>query len=266
MRVYVSADIEGIVGSAAWSQATVGTPEYPELAARMTRMVAAVCEGALAAGATEVRVRDAHATGRNLVPEHLPAGVGLTRGWSGHPLSMVEGVEEGFDAAMFVGYHARAGSGGNPLAHTHSWSQVMELRLDGRPVSEMDLYARAAALFEVPVVLVSGDEAVCAEAKALIPEVTTVPVLRGVGAASVSVHPADAAAALREGARAALTAGPDRCRFPIPGHTRLEVRYKDPARAFQAGFYPGARLVDDTTVAFEADDYFEILRARAFLV
>ena len=291
MNVYVSADIEGIVGSTAWSQATPGTPEYPALAERMTRMVSAACAGAFLAGASEVRVRDAHGPGRNLRPEDLPTGrdadtqatiqvrkshrqipldaaprLTLCRGWSGHPLSMVEGIDEGFDALMLIGYHARAGSGGNPLSHTHSASQVMEMRLDGRPVSEMHLYALAAALFEVPVVLVSGDEAVCEAAKALIPQVETVPVLRGVGSATVSVHPFDAARQIREAADRALMAGPARCRIPAPGHTRLEVRYKEPARAYGAGFYPGARLVDDTTVAFEADDYFEILRALAFLV
>lgn len=266
MKVYVSADIEGIAGICHWDEARVEGGGPAPFHERMTASVAAACEGAVAAGATTILVKDAHAHGRNVDPARLPPCAEVIRGWSGHPLLMLQELEATFDAVLMVGYHARAGSGGNPLAHTLSSSKIARMVLDGRPIAEFHLHALAAALFAVPVAFVSGDEALCEDVRGLCPFITTVPVLRGVGASTVSLHPAVADARIREGVERALRSDLTRCRIPLPRHCRLEIHYREPARAYEKGFYPGARMGADDVVLFETDDVFELLRAVRFLV
>ena len=125
MNVYISADIEGITGITHWDETEKTNPDdYIQYQDQMTKEVAAACEGALNAGATEILVKDAHDSGRNILADRLPEDVKLIRGWSGHPLCMVQELDESFDAAVFIGYHSRAGSDANPLAHS------MSLKLD----------------------------------------------------------------------------------------------------------------------------------------
>jgi D-amino peptidase len=266
MKVYVSADIEGVAGIAHWDEASPGKPDHAEFRERMTDHVAAACQGALAAGATEILVRDAHGSGRNVLAERLPREAQIVRGWSRHPLFMVQELDGTFDALVLVGYHARAGSGGNPLAHTFSSSAIARMEVNGRPIAELHLNAWAGAMLGVPLACVSGDEAVCAEARKLVPAVRTAPVLRGVGASTISVHPEVAAERIRTGVEKALRGDLAACAVPLPERFELVLRYKEAARAYRGSFYPGARLVDDETVAFETSDYFEVLRALAFVV
>ena len=135
-KVYVSADIEGAAGITAWEEARKASPDYGEFRRQMNLEVAAACEGALAAGATAITVKDAHGSARNLHAAQLPAPTQLIRGWSGHPFGMVQSLDDSYDACVFIGYHARAGAGGNPLAHTQSSLALAEVRLNGVPASE----------------------------------------------------------------------------------------------------------------------------------
>lgn len=265
MKVYISADIEGISGMCDWEEANPAHPSYAEFRGRMTAHVAAACEAAFEAGAREVWVKDAHAGGRNLLHEELPAGVRLVRGWSRHPLMMVQELDASFDALGFVGYHSRAGSGGNPLAHTLSSSKLAEVRVDGRPVSEAFLYGWAASELGVPLAFVSGDEALCAEVEDLCPEVVTIPVMRGAGASTIAVHPEEARERIRAGVREALSRDLSGCRLPLPERFAVEVDFKELTRAHAMSFYPGARLASDRTVALETDSMLEILRFLGFM-
>ncbi len=266
MKVYVSADIEGIAGVSSWDEATASHPAYPAMRDRMTEHVAACCAGAVDAGANEIWVKDAHATGRNVIADRLPREARLIRGWSHHPFSMVQEIEDSFDAACFVGYHARAGSGGNPLAHTLSSSKVARIEVNGRSVAEFHLFAWAAASVGVPVVMVSGDEAVCADVRAENEAIVTVPVMRGVGDSTVSIHPAEAAERIREGARTALLGDVSQCLLTPPEPLDLRVRFVRAERAYWASWYPGAHLVDDHTIELRAKTYFDALRGLSFVV
>ena len=120
MKIYISADIEGITGTTNWDETEKKHPDYPEFRDQMTAEVAAACEGALAAGATEIMVKDAHDSARNIQAEKLPKGSLLWRGWSGHPYFMVDGMDSTYDAVLMIGYHSRAGSHTNPLSHSMS--------------------------------------------------------------------------------------------------------------------------------------------------
>jgi D-amino peptidase len=192
--------------------------------------------------------------------------VRLIRGWSGHPYGMVQGLDREFDAAVFVGYHARAGAGGNPLAHTMSSMKVHEIRLNGVPASEYLIHAYAAALSDVPVAFVSGDRTLCDEVEAFNPATRTFATKWGEGPSQESLHPADAALGIRESVAEALRGDLERARVQAPDHTRLEVTFKAHTLAYAASQYPGAKQLDPHTVCIESDSYFEILRALIFIV
>jgi len=266
MRIYVSADIEGVAGITAWEEGRKSHGDYGEFRRQMTAEVAAACEGALAAGAEAVTVKDAHGTARNLTAAELPRPTRLIRGWSGHPFGMVQELDESYDACLFVGYHARAGSGGNPLAHSMSSMLVREIRLNGEPVSEYRIHAWAAALVGVPVVFVSGDETLCREVERFQPATRTLATKWGEGASQHSLHPAEARDAIRTGVEEALSGELSAARLELPARFELEVAFKDHARAYHKAFYPGAKQSDPHTVRLELEDYFEVLRALIFLV
>ncbi len=265
MKVFVSADIEGVAGATSRDDCTKGSPEYRQFQAQMDAEVAAACQGALAAGATDIVVKDAHGDGRNLSAAALPAPARLVRGYNGHPFAMVQGLDATFQAALFVGYHAGAGDGGNPLSHTLSSRKLHAVTLNGEPLSELAIHTWAAASVGVPVVLVTGDEAICAEAEKRWPATVAVAVKSGAGASTTSLHPADAVAAIRAGAEAALGVRPPAVP-DLPAEWHLEVTYRDVAAAYVRAFYPGAEALDARTLAIDCRDCFELLRALVFLV
>ena len=264
MKVYLSVDIEGVVGIAAWEEARKEHADYPPFRDRMAREAAAACEGALAAGASELLVKDAHGSGRNLRPDDLPAPARLIRGWSGHPSCMLQELDGSFDAVVLVGWHGPAAAGDNPLAHTLSSRTLAEVRLDGVRCSEFRLHALFAAELGVPVVLVAGDTGLCAEVRETNAAIATVPTLRGFGASTLSEHPATVLEQLRDGVRAALTSDRAACRLEPPSAPELVVRYKDQALAYRKAFYPGAELVAPTEVRLQAASMFEAMRFLMF--
>ncbi|HVO01837.1 MAG TPA: M55 family metallopeptidase [Candidatus Cybelea sp.] len=264
MKIYISADIEGTTGITDWEEATKTHATYGEFRERMTDEVVAACEGAIEAGAKEILIKDAHSTGRNIIAARLPDCARLIRGWSGHPFSMVQELDESFDALVFVGYHAKAGSDDNPLAHTLRL-RVMHLMLNGEVASEFQIHSWAAALVKVPPVFLSGDAGICADAQKLVPGIVTVPVSRGIGPSTLSIAPSLALKEIREGVTRALQGNRAACRLTLPKHFALEIKYTTPIDAYRASWYPGARLSAPRTVQFESDDYFEIIRAIKFI-
>lgn len=263
MKVYVSVDIEGVACVAAPEEVDMAQgAQYEPFRRQMTAEALAACRGAWAAGADQVVVKDAHWTGRNLDPHALQAPEGrelrLIRGWSGHPFAMVQDLDASYDAVLFVGYHAAAGAAGSPLAHTISGRRFARIELDGRPASEYRLYAHAAASVGVPLVFVSGDAAVCDEARADLPGLVTVPVLQGQGASTTSLAPADACRLIEAGVREALSRPRPALLHP-PARARLRVEFRTAADAYAKSFYPGARAVSDTALEFEAQAYLSAL-------
>jgi len=264
MKIYISADIEGVTGVTHWDETEIGKSDYVAFQGQMTAEVVAACEASTAAGASEVWIKDAHDTGRNLIAAKLPSGTRLIRGWSGHPFSMVQELDSTFAALILIGYHARGGSGESPLAHTLTGGFAY-IKINERYASELLLHGYAAASVGVPLVFVSGDAGVCEEARSLSPAIVTLPVKRGVGGATVNVHPERAIQGIRDGVRQALHGDLTRYRFPLPSRFAVEVGYKDHAKAYRASFYPGASLSGASAVTFETGDYFEVLRFLLFV-
>ena len=266
MKVFLSADMEGTCGIVSWPETERNTPfDYSPMQKQMTREVAAACRGALAAGAEEVLVKDAHDSARNIDPMGLPRGIKMHRAWSGDLLSMMSGLDQDtYGAVFFTGYHAWAGCPGNALSHTMNGRNNL-VRLNGMLCSEFLINAYTAGYYDVPVALVTGDKALCDFAKTLIPEITTVSVNEGRGGGVTSLHPEEAvdrieAAAKRAVEKAAL------CSVPMPEHFHMEIDFVKHSVAYARHFYPGAYLKEDKVVCFDTDDWFEILRFCHFVL
>src|ERR687890_2849727 len=206
MRVYISVDMGGAAGVAHEDQTAPIEPrhsgEYNRFRSLMTNEANAAIAGALEAGANHVVVNDSHWLMRNLLAEDLNPAAELM---SGGPkrLSMVEGISTGFDAAIFIGYHALLGTRNATIDHTYT-SRVYEVRLNGEPVGELALNAAMAGVHGVAVAMVSGDQALAAEARALLGDgVEAVIVKNAVGRFAVrSLAPSEACEKIRAGAAA----------------------------------------------------------------
>ncbi len=178
MKILIAADMEGISGVVHWDHVDPKHPEYPRFRKLMTADVNAAIRGASAAGADEIVVSDGHSWGRNILIEELDPRATLNSG-TPSPLSMVQGVDQGVDGVMFVGYHARIGTPNAILEHTWSDERVANLWLKAadqpeyQPFGEIGLNAAVCGHFNVPVLMISGDQAACAEASSLLGNVET---------------------------------------------------------------------------------------------
>ncbi|NML74154.1 peptide ABC transporter [Rhizobium sp. S-51] len=264
MKVFLSADIEGTAGIADWDEAERTHADYADFRRLMTNEVLAACEGARSAGASEVVIKDAHDSGRNIIVERLPDYVRIMRGWSGHPDGMMFGLGPEFAAALYTGYHAKAGSEANPLAHTTTL-RISRLLLNGEVASEFTVNALVARRHGVPSVFLSGDTEICADARRLVPGIATVETLEGFGRAALSIAPSRACEAIREGVAAALSSLPSGAVAPPQGAFEVMIEFTNPTDAWRASWYPGAEISGPRTVAYRSADFFEIQRALRFL-
>lgn len=263
MRVYISVDMEGVAGVVHEHQTDPTDPrhaaEYARSCRFMTGEANAAIEGALAAGATSVCVNDSHWLMRNLMADELHEAAELI---SGGPksLSMVEGIDGGFDAAMFIGYHGRAGTWTSVIDHTYT-DRIHEVRVNGAPVGELGLNAGLAGCFDVPVALASGDDTLAAEARLLLGEgIETVVVKEALSRyAAKSLSPAEARRRIRAGAERALARPHAPFTFSTP--VTIETEYSLSVHADMAELVPGSERTGGRTVRFRHDDYRQAFRA-----
>jgi D-amino peptidase len=259
LKVFISVDMEGISGLVSWDETGEKGPDYQLFRRIMTEEANAAVAGALEAGATEIVVRDAHGSGRNILPDLLNPEAKLVRDWSGGPLDMMEGIDKTFDAAILVGYHARAGTPNAVLKHTMNLT-TFDMKLNGKPVPEAGLNAAIAGYFGVPVVLVTGDLAITVQAKELLGNVSTVAVKEGIGKAAMMIHPEKARKLIKAATVEALR---DRARyqpFKPASPVTMELTFTDETRVVRPALYPGARRTGDRSVAFTHGDLWEVLR------
>ena len=264
MKIYISVDIEGVAGITHWDEAEKGHADWVEFREIMTGEACAAIDGARAAGATEIWVKDAHDSGRNLIISKLPADVKIIREWSGHPYSMIQELDESFAALVMIGHHAAVGSEGNSLAHTLNTKTHM-MKLNGTPVSEFRLCALAASTLGVPTVFVSGDKALMEEIEKTNPAIGRCAVKEGRGQSTISMTPAGAQAAIRAGVEKALRGKLKDCLLDVPKHFTLELTYVSPVLAYEKSWYPGCKYVGDRTNRFEAANFLDIMRALRFI-
>ena len=266
MRVFISADIEGIATTVKWPECDSSQPFYPYHCEEMTQEVLACCKAAIEAGATEIVIKDAHGPATNIDTKLLPSCCRVIKKWSGHPYMMVQGIDSSFDACLFVGYHSEAGSPGNPLSHTMT-GRPQHIRLNGKAVSEFMIYSLCAAYEGVPTVFLSGDKALCEHGEALYPWLVTAPTKTGYGDSVDSLAPARAHELIYEKTLLALTEGLKKAEVPaFPEKFEVEVEYKDHANAYEMQFFPGCHLIDPQTVGFTATDYYDVARSLKFIL
>jgi D-amino peptidase len=265
MKVYISADIEGVTGVTHWDETELSKSDSSLFREQMTAEVAAACEGALQAGATEIWVKDAHDSARNINASKLPREAKLIRGWSGHPFMMLQELDNSFQGALLIGYHSRASMGTSPLAHTMNL-MVTRMTINERPASEFLISAYTAGSVKVPVVFVSGDKGLCDEISTFNSNIGTVAVKEGIGNSTVSLHPEVAINKIREGAANALKADLALTQVKMPARFSVEIQYRRAYDAYQKGFFPGATQINDTTIQFENESYFEVMRFLLFVL
>lgn len=262
LKVYISSDMEGSTGVVSAEQVAYGNLGY-EFGRRMQLhdTIAAV-NAALSWGAESVTVNDSHDRMINLDVSMFPRGVSLITG-SPKILGMVEGVS-GHDAAIFIGYHAMAGTEKAVLDHTYSSKVVYGFKVNGIKLGETGLNALFCGALEVPVSMVAGDTAVCLEASSLLGETLVTCALKdGLGRnAALTKTPDETAALLSEAVKKALDAAAEG-KSPVlkmEAPYKAELTFHTTAQADTAGLVPGSERVSGRTMVFTTEDIFEIRR------
>ena len=262
-KIYISVDMEGITDVVNWKETEFGD-DYQYYRTLMTKEANAAIEGALDAGASEVIIRDAHNTARNLIPDLLNKKAKLIRAWSGAPYSMMEGIDKSFDAAIMIGYHAKAMTINATLDHTMN-GNVLDLRVNDISLPEAGWNGLIAGYYSVPVIFISGDKAVCEQAKSIFGKIDTVAVKEGIGDASINLHPVVSQELIKKGVKSSLqNLGKFKPLKMKPPYT-IQIYFKHEEKAARLSYYPNAKRVGTYGVQFSSNDFFEIMRFFNFM-
>jgi D-amino peptidase len=256
LRVLVSVDMEGIAGIVDGEDVSPGKAEYERNRKLITAEASAAVRGVFAYEPdSQVLVSEAHAGFRNLLPDQLDRRAELLRG-KPKPDGMLSGLSDSVDAAVFIGYHGKAGTARSVLAHTISGGVVADVRCNGLSLGELGLNAALAATAGVPAVLVAGDDSVAAEAAEVVPGMYAVVVKRALGgSAAASLHPDEACDRIELEVPKALA---DRTSVRAPhfdGPVQLEVDVLIPRMTERALLVPGVELAGPRTLSYRAPDF-----------
>ena len=264
LKVYISADMEGVVGVVTGDQLGPGGFEYGRFRAFMTAEVNAAIQAARDAGATEIVVSDSHGNGENLLIEDLPSDIELIRSWP-RPLMMMEGIDSTFDAAIFIGYHTSTTNTQGVRAHTISSANLTAVRINGVEMLEASINAAIAGDFGVPVVMISGDDAVVEEARRVVGDMEGAVVKHSLGFHSArTIMPEAAYTLIGERVRAALGRLDDFEPYRMEGPVELEISFKNYMPAEVMAYLPNVERVDAHTIRFVGRDMTEVSRFIAF--
>jgi D-amino peptidase len=256
MKVYLSVDLEGV---ACVTTTKEEEREYPMARRWMTAEANAAIEAALDGGATEVVVADAHGSMLNLLPDELHPEAMLVRG-TPRPLTMMDGLDETFDAVFLIGYHAMAGTARGVMAHTYSGT-VYQLRLNGVPVGESEFNAAIAGHFGVPVALVCGDDTLAAQIRDSLPWAERVITKWAISPwAARNLTPKAAQARIWEGAGRALSRLAEMRPLALQSPIRLEMEMSAPAYLELGADIPGVERLDGRTLAYTGPDMPAVTR------
>jgi D-amino peptidase len=263
VKVFIISDMEGVAGIVKWQQ-TDGAKEkraYHEGRELYTEEINAAVRGAKAAGATEIVVMDCHGAGEewtfnSLIPDKLDPNCEFVvqNDWTEYTAFL----EAGVDAALFVGMHAKVGTPDGVMAHTVSGQAWRELKFNGTSVGETGINAALCGHWNCPVLLVTGDAAVCREARALLGDgLTAVAVKTGIGQFSARQFPAlKARELIEEGAKNALKDLSAVEPYDPGSPCEIEVEFHTPARLVEYRNRRGTEQVDDLTLVSRADDWW----------
>lgn len=254
MKIFISADIEGVSGVATNVQLTKES-EYVRFRRLFTQDVNAAIEGAFAGGATEVVVADGHGNMTNIYIEELDERATLISG-SNRPMCQLEGLDDTFDGIFFVGHHGReGGSNRTIISHSLAGICVNEIKVNGAVCGETELNARVAGQFGVPALMISGDDAYVAEVKETLPDVEAAVVKRGIDRfAAELLPPKKAQALIRESARVAVQRAKEITPFVVEGPVTFDVEFKGTSQALMTTTIPQVELTGPKSIRFTCTD------------
>ena len=260
MKLLIAVDMEGISGVVTWNQVTPDSTEWQRFRRIMTQEVNAAIRGACDAGVDEIIVTDGHWRGDNIMIEDLDKRAKLNCGGPS-PFSMIQGVDQGVDIAFFIGYHAMMGTPNAILDHTWSSTRITRVKLNGLAVGETGLNAAVCGHFNVPVILLTGDQSVTQEAQALIPGIQTVLIKKATGRFSAEcVSPIENWITIEKAAKQAVIAFKNgNSSKPINNATPIdmEIELQASEMADKVALIPGLKRIDGLKIQFTCDTMTE---------
>jgi D-amino peptidase len=265
LKIYISADMEGIGGVVTGEQLGPQGFEYGRFREFMTAEVNAAIEGALAGGATQIIISDSHGNGQNLLIEKLPREVLIVRSWP-RPLGMMQGIDETFAGAIFIGYHTGTTNLQGVRAHTLSSARLTDVRLKGVSVSEAGLNAAIAGHFNVPIIMVSGDDAVVKETTALLGNIEGAVVKWASGFHSAkTMTPTAACDLIRDRAQKAVRRIRDFKPYKLNAPIELNVTFKNYRPSEVLSYLSIVERTDAHTIRFVGKDIIEVSKFLTFI-
>lgn len=266
IRIFISADMEGLAGAVQPAQISNGGMEYQKFREVMTAEVLAAIEGAKQAGATEFVVADSHGSMQNLLIDRFPDDVTIVRG-SPRPLGMMEGVQNGhFDGVIFIGYHASSANTKGVRAHSFSSASLTEVNVNGLAVSEGYFNAGIAGDYGVPVIMVSGDEAATEEVRSTVGDMEVAVVKQSISFhAAITMTPKAAQNLIREKAKAAVSRIKDFKVLKVKGPLKMQVTTHFYRPAELLAYLPSVKRIGARTIEFEANTFTELSKFKTFM-
>ena len=256
-KIFISADLEGVVGAVTGEQLGPGGFEYNRFREFMTAEVNAAITAARAAGATEILVADSHGNGQNLLIEKLPKDVKLIRSWP-RPLGMMEGIDSSFDGVIFTGYHASTDNPEGVRAHTFSSARLTSVKINGKVMTEGSWNAAVAGEFGVPVIMIAGDDAAVNEVKALIGNAEGAIVKESISFHSAkSLHPEAAYDLIAEKTSYAVKNIKKYKPYKIKGPLTVSVSFKNYQPSQILSYLKMFKRTDSHTIEFKAKNMIE---------
>ena len=265
LKIFISADMEGVVGAVTAEQLRPGGFEYERFRGFMTAEVNAAIDAAREAGATEFVVADSHGNGQNLLIERLPDDVTVVRS-SPREFRMMGGIDDSFDGVIFLGYHASTANMDGVRAHTFSSANITSLKLNGIEMSEGSMNAAIAGHFGVPVIMVSGDDVAVAENQAVIGDIEGAVVKRAMGFHSAeSLTPEAAYDVIRTRTAAAIDRIGDFEPYVLGTPIVLELSLKHYQPVELLGYLPNVERIDSHTIRYTGEDIREVSNFLIFV-
>ena len=265
MKIYISADMEGIVGVVTNEQLGPQGFEYNRFREFMTGEVNAAAQAAFEAGATEVVISDSHGNGQNLLIEKLPKQVTVVRSWP-RPLMMMQGIDETFDGAIFIGYHTSTNNPAGVRAHTISSARLADVRLNNVSMPEAGINAAIAGHFNVPVIMVSGDDAVVKEVTGLLGNIEGAVVKWAYGFHSArTLTPEAAYDLIREKVRRAISRIKEFRPYRVKAPVQLDVRFKNYRPSEMLSYLSIVERTDSHSIRFTGKDIVEVSKFLEFI-
>jgi len=265
LKVHISVDMEGIAGVVTGDQLGPSGFEYGRFREFMTREALAAVTAAREAGATDIVVADSHGNGENLLIEQFPPDVRIVRSWP-RKLSMMAGIDETFDAAIFIGYHASTTNAAGVRAHTNSSATLTRVGLNGVDMTEGAWNAAIAGHFNVPVVMVSGDDAAVAEVRKVIGPIEAVEVKKALGFhAAQTMTPQAALALIADGVKKGLARRAELKPYKPAAPVTVDVSFKHYLPAEVLAYLPLFERSDSHSVRFRAKDMVEATSVMEFI-